>query len=63
MTPGLSLSPHPCNPFALVASLKLGLRQILRHYNSKANLNLLLNCFCETSKKPFTKNMIQLGQK
>ncbi len=27
MTPGLSLGPHPLNPFALVASPKLGLRQ------------------------------------
>jgi hypothetical protein len=25
VTPGLSLSPHPCNPFALVVSPKLGL--------------------------------------
>jgi hypothetical protein len=27
VTPRLPLSPHPCNPFALVASPKLGLRQ------------------------------------
>jgi len=27
MTHGLSLGPHPCNPFALVANPKLGLRQ------------------------------------
>jgi hypothetical protein len=27
VTPGLPLGPHPCNPFALVASPKLGLRQ------------------------------------
>jgi hypothetical protein len=27
LTPGLPLGPHPCNPFALVASPKLGLRQ------------------------------------
>ncbi len=26
MTPGLPFGPHPCNPFALVASPKLGLR-------------------------------------
>ncbi len=26
VTPGLPLGPHPCNPFALVASPKLGLR-------------------------------------
>jgi hypothetical protein len=29
VTPGLPLGPHPCNPFALVASPKLGLRQCL----------------------------------
>jgi hypothetical protein len=28
VTPGLPLGPHPCNPFALVASPKLGLRHI-----------------------------------
>jgi hypothetical protein len=28
VTPRLPLGPHPCNPFALVASPKLGLRQI-----------------------------------
>jgi len=27
VTPKLSLGPHPYNPFALVASPKLGLRQ------------------------------------
>jgi hypothetical protein len=27
VTPGLPFGPHPCNPFALVASPKLGLRQ------------------------------------
>jgi hypothetical protein len=27
VTPGLPLGPHPCNPFTLVASPKLGLRQ------------------------------------
>jgi len=27
VTPGLPLGLQPCNPFALVASLKLGLRQ------------------------------------
>jgi hypothetical protein len=27
VTPGLPLGPHPCNPFALVTSPKLGLRQ------------------------------------
>jgi len=27
VTPGHPLGPHPCNPFALVASPKLGLRQ------------------------------------
>jgi hypothetical protein len=26
VTPGLPLGPHPCNPFVLVASPKLGLR-------------------------------------
>jgi len=28
VTPGLPLGLHPCNPFALVTSLKLGLRHI-----------------------------------
>jgi hypothetical protein len=28
VTPGLPFGPHPCNPFALVASPKLGLRHI-----------------------------------
>jgi hypothetical protein len=27
VTPGLPFGPHPCNPFALVVSPKLGLRQ------------------------------------
>jgi hypothetical protein len=30
VTLGLSLDPHPCNPFALVANPKLGLRQKLK---------------------------------
>jgi hypothetical protein len=29
VTLGLPLGPHPCNPFALVASPKLGLRQLI----------------------------------
>jgi hypothetical protein len=29
VTPGLPFGPHPCNPFALVASPKLGLRQLV----------------------------------
>jgi hypothetical protein len=28
VTPGLSFGSHPCNPFALVASPKLGLRHL-----------------------------------
>ncbi len=32
VTPGLPFGPHPYNPFALVASPKLGLRQSLRIY-------------------------------
>jgi hypothetical protein len=28
VTPGLPFGPHPCNPFALVASPKLGLRHL-----------------------------------
>jgi hypothetical protein len=29
VTPGLPFGPHPCNPFALVASPKLGLRHLV----------------------------------
>jgi hypothetical protein len=32
VTPGLPLGPHPCNPFALVASPKLGLRHLCNVY-------------------------------
>ncbi len=32
MIPGLPLGPHPCNPFALVASPKLRLRHMLSKY-------------------------------
>jgi hypothetical protein len=34
VTPKLSFSPHPCNPLALVASPKLGLRHLLYRKNS-----------------------------
>jgi len=32
VTPKLPLGPHPCNPFALVVSPKLGLRQPCTHF-------------------------------
>ncbi len=39
VTHGLPLGPHLCNPFALVASLKLGLRQKLCMATLRKNLN------------------------
>jgi len=39
VTPGLPLGQHPCNPFALVASPKLG----LRHCYSLAQVDLIAN--------------------
>jgi hypothetical protein len=38
VTPGLPFCPHPCNPFALVASPKLGLRQQATLLNYLENL-------------------------
>ncbi len=39
MTPGLPFGPRPCNPFALVANPKLGLRHALTIY-----LEFVLTC-------------------
>ncbi len=43
MTPGLPLGSHSCNPFALVASPKLGLRQLL----SKIEHHELVQACCD----------------
>jgi len=41
VTPGLPLSPHPCNPFALVASPKLR----LQHNVSVNDINEWKACY------------------
>jgi len=42
VTPGLPLGPHPCNPFALVASPKLGLRHISYHIQHQLGLKKIM---------------------
>jgi hypothetical protein len=45
VTPGLPLGPHSCNPFALVASLKPGLRQCIMHLAIVLWANLFVSGF------------------
>jgi hypothetical protein len=40
VTLGLSFGPQPCNPFALAASLRLGLQHFVFHLNCHAILKV-----------------------
>jgi len=58
VTPGLPLGPRPCNPFALVASLKLRLRHALAIYLEfvpacGAALERFKECQCENDDVRF----------
>ncbi len=59
VTPKLFLGPHPCNPFALVASPKLGLRQRVKGIKK---INSYLS-FCFGKWKPKQTKNSKFGHK